>query len=640
MADLCNFPLMHKLFLILALLFLQLSALPQRKYIDSLLKIIPTQKQNPFEQINSYTELSYRYYQINTDSTLYYADIILQLSEKQKYRIGISMAYNRMGIAYQAKGNLYKSVLLYVDALKIAEAENNERWISSALNNLSYVYRQLSDYDKSKELVERSYILSIKNNNKRAQAINLTNLAWLNQQLKELKTGLNNAQKAIVLATEIGDDYHLAIANHVSGRIYLQGGQLDSAQHAFSKGLEAADRSGIVIQKAFNEVGLGKVNLQLGAYPQAIALLQSGYRQALGISALEVQEEALLALIDVYKKTNNAEGELKAYHSYMEVKDSLFNVNKQRVITRVQMDYDSEKKRNELLLNQKELALQKQLSYFLLAIALLLASSLYLIFRKNKTVNQKNQLLKVAYNDLQLQKVELLNQAEKLTANNKLRDRLFSILAHDLRSPMASLYQVIELLEHLTKEETRSAKELLLERFSSIDATLNSLLQWSKDQISGNESKTQVSVFNAVNSVVDLLQPIAVDKKLTIRCEIPRNHQVFASEQHVQILLRNLLSNAIKFSFVQSTIMVCSKEENGKTEISVADTGLGLSVEQQRNLFSAETHFSGVGTNKEKGVGLGLLLCKEIVEQYNGEIGVCSNLPQGLVVYFSLPTQP
>lgn len=625
---------------IILLLVCMQNVLSQRKYIDSLLYIIPTQKANSAEQINSYAELSYRYYQINTDSTLFYANKVLELSELAKYKIGISMAYNRQGIAYQAKGDLYKAVVLYLDAIKIAESESNERWLSSALNNLGYVYRQLGDFAKSKELAVKSYTLSVKNNNKRAQAINLTNLAWLCQASGEPQQGLVYAKQAIQLASDIKDDYHMAIGHHVAGKIYLLKRHTDSAKIEFTHGLAAATRSGIMIQQAFNLVGLGKTQEQLKAWQQAVPLLEKGYYLGLQVNALEVQEEALNALITAYQKLNQSGKELLAYQKYIVVKDSLFNVNKQLVITRAQMDYDSEKRKNELLLNQQELAAQKQLSYFLLILAFLLSSTLYIIYRKNRTVSEKNKLLKVAYNDLELQKSALIKQSEYLTGNNKLRDRLFSILAHDLRSPMASLQQVIEHLEYLSKEETAAAKKILLERFSSIDSTLSSLLQWSRDQIAGTNAKSQVGLHKAAQSVLELLEPLAASKKITIQNSCDLQNQVFAVEQHVQILLRNLVSNAVKFSFPNSKVNIHCEQEGDFTKVLVSDTGTGLTEEQLQKLFSPSTHFSSKGTAKETGVGLGLLLCKEIVEQYNGSIGVHPNTPQGLVVYFSLPTRP
>ncbi|HAI85175.1 MAG TPA: hypothetical protein DCL43_16070, partial [Chitinophagaceae bacterium] len=130
----------------------------QRQSIDSLLREIKT-KSNTTDStaIQQLVALSFSYYQINADSAIYYAQQALTLAEDLGYTLGTAMAYNRLGVAYGAKGNYIKALENYYNALRIIEKIGNEKWLSSTYNNLGYIYIQVKDYPKALELTEKSY---------------------------------------------------------------------------------------------------------------------------------------------------------------------------------------------------------------------------------------------------------------------------------------------------------------------------------------------------------------------------------------------------------------------------------------------------------------------------------------------------
>jgi signal transduction histidine kinase len=612
----------------------------QRQSIDSLLREINT-KSNTTDStaIQQLVALSFSYYQINADSAIYYAQQALTLAEDLGYTLGTAMAYNRLGVAYGAKGNYIKALENYYNALRIIEKIGNEKWLSSTYNNLGYIYIQVKDYPKALELTEKSYQLSKKNKNEKALAVNLTNIAWLNELVGRTDLALVQAYEAMRLAASVNDDYHVAISWHIAGRIYLKLKNTDSAYISFSKGLEHANKAGIKIQIAYNTLGIGDTYLLQYKAQEAIPYLESALATAKDANAFEVIAQATRSLVDAYVQTNNLQKANGKFTEYLEIKDSLQSIDKQKTFAQLQLEYDLNKKQKELQLQTAALKQQRIIAYAALSLAAVATIMVYFLYRQKLQLKRVNQLIQNSHDEMRLQKSELIKQAEELKVNNQHRDKLFSIIAHDLRSPMATLRQTIENLNILTPENITFIKDKLSNQFKDIDVTLTNLLQWSHQQLSGDfTQKNNVQLATLLDSNVQLLRMNANDKRITIQNNIAASFTAFADEQQISIAFRNILSNAIKFTNSNGRITLFgSITENNMIEISITDDGIGMSEEQLQKLFNPKTHFTRKGTQEEKGVGLGLLLCKEFIEKNDGTVHVTSIVGSGTTFYIRLP---
>lgn len=245
-------------------------------------------------------------------------------------------------------------------------------------------------------------------------------------------------------------------------------------------------------------------------------------------------------------------------------------------------------------------------------------------------------------NRRKLAEEKMRQNLEKLKELNVTKDRFFSIIAHDLRSPFNALLGFGEMLkEEVDNEQPMHLKEYTNYLYNSILKThnlLNELLDWANLQQREVtfEPKT-IDIESCVNEIFQILELSALNKKLTLVKVIPENTELTADRNMYCTIVRNLLSNAIKFTPEGGTITFSAKFSNGRHIFTVADTGVGISPKNLKKLFKVDQSFSTAGTNKETGTGLGLVLCKELVEKHGGEIWAESEQGKGAEFHFTIP---
>ncbi len=233
-------------------------------------------------------------------------------------------------------------------------------------------------------------------------------------------------------------------------------------------------------------------------------------------------------------------------------------------------------------------------------------------------------------------------QEKQLRELNATKDKLFSIIAHDLRSPFNSLIGYSDLLlQQFDKlDEKRILRAIERINISSKEAfsMLGNLLTWARSQM-GTLSWTlkEIRLQALVSSVISLLEVNAKKKDIEIRNEIDADLKINASHEMLSTVFRNLLSNAIKYTQPGGEVIVQAEHANSEIEILVRDTGVGISKELIDRLFRIDSIFSTVGTANEKGTGLGLLLCKEFIDNHNGTISVKSQEGEGTEFTIRLP---
>jgi signal transduction histidine kinase len=223
---------------------------------------------------------------------------------------------------------------------------------------------------------------------------------------------------------------------------------------------------------------------------------------------------------------------------------------------------------------------------------------------------------------------------------NVAKDRLFSIIGHDLKGPLNSFTSFSGLLlnhaDQLTKDEIKMLATDLDKSLKNLLSLLENLLEWSRSQTGNIDFKQDAfDLTEMLNENVTLLKGLAQNKKITILSESKTNVMAMAHRNSINTVVRNLLSNAIKFTPEGGTIML-NVEVGKQLMVSIADTGVGMTEATIQKLFKLGTKHSTLGTAKEKGTGLGLILCKDFVEKNGGTIGVESQEGKGSRFYFTI----
>jgi signal transduction histidine kinase/Tfp pilus assembly protein PilF len=556
---------------------------------------------------------------------------------------GVAACYNNIGNTYCDMGNYAEALYNLFRGLQIRERLHHKQDVANSLSNIAYVYLLLGKFNEAVKYSSRGAAIHVASDNKEGIIQAYVSLGEVYNAQQDHKKSFDYYSKALQLSKEIGHLNSVALCLNKIGELYTNLEKYTEAEKYYRQALKLSNESGDLLSVSMNQMGLGIVNLKTGRSRQSIEHLQASYDVASMIgSKLHIQQASLL-LADAFEK----QGEMKKSNFYLRqyvaYKDSIFTDEVAKKSHQIEFDFQLDKKQKEIALLQKDHSIQKEINDKSKLMTIFLGGlvSLFLIFILG--LYQSRQKVKKA-NDIALkQKEEIERQAAELKELNQLKDKIMSIMSHDLRSPVASLTSIISLLDQdmITPEEFVMLKNGMNKQLSAVSLLLDNLLHWSRSQLQGDGGlhKEMISMNTIIEQNIELLHEAAKNKQISLVYQNNEPAFAYADPNHADIVIRNLISNAIKFTKHAGKIEVTAKRENGHVAVAVTDTGIGMTEETARKVFD-HLHESSYGTDGEKGTGLGLVLCKDFIEQNNGAIGVKSQAGVGSTFYFTLPVKP
>ncbi len=583
---------------------------------------------------------------IYSDKARYYESISfykksLAIREQIADSEGIASCYNNIGNAWLNLGNYSESLTNLLKGLSIREKLGKSQPIVNSLNNLAGVYNTIGNPRKGLHYSFKAIKISEKDNN-------ILGCLWSYNTAALSYAGLKKYQKALYFYYK---GLQLAIKNEFKGeaRVYEIGiaevyvfiKDYNRAIEHYQKSLKMGENSFNPEEDATIYIGLGSIYVKSGAIKKGLEYLLKGYQLAESIHfkppMLQVTNEIAnaYALMNDYKTAFHYK-QLNAAYA-----DSLLNDETNKKIAEAQFNFELAKKQNDIELLEKDKSIQQKESdkQKYISMGLLMFLILSFIILLGVVVNIRKERKSTAL--IRKQKDEIEKQRVTLESLNQLKDKTFSILSHDLRSPVGSLTQILIMLEDqsITQEEFLTLKKHLDQQLVALNRFLDNLLHWSKSHMEGNVSsiKVPLKLSDLVQHNFQLMHENAKQKQIEMINELNDDVMLTADKDQIDLVLRNLIANAIKFTGKNGTIKVSSREENNKLIIAVNDNGIGMSEERSSNLFGDFANRSLDGTIGEKGTGLGLLLCKEFVELHHGTIWVESELKKGSTFFVSFP---
>jgi signal transduction histidine kinase len=267
----------------------------------------------------------------------------------------------------------------------------------------------------------------------------------------------------------------------------------------------------------------------------------------------------------------------------------------------------------------------------------------YVKFRK-RTIELFGKMvdLRKAYNIINNQKKEIEQQRKKLHELNASKDKFFSIIAHDLKNPIAGFLGLTEVMamdmKSFSDEEKQEFINLLYDSSKQLHSLLENLLQWSRAQTGRLSFKPRkLQAHKIISDNFSLLNANAEVKNIELINDVDPNMEVWADADMVNTIIRNLLTNAMKFSHKNSTVKITSEPEDKFLSICIVDSGVGISENELEKLFKIGYNASKPGTANEEGTGLGLILCKEFAKRNGGDVRVKSEVNKGSTFSLTLP---
>jgi two-component system, sensor histidine kinase and response regulator len=261
------------------------------------------------------------------------------------------------------------------------------------------------------------------------------------------------------------------------------------------------------------------------------------------------------------------------------------------------------------------------------------------LLRKSRQLHHRNREIEKQKQEIAEKAGLLEQQTQELTELNQIKNKLFSVIAHDLKTPMYAMRNLFDSMQkqNLSSREIKQLLPAIVNEMNYTTSLMENLLNWAKTQMKNDAANPEVlDIQSMINEVMQLLHLQATNKRINLESNLRQPVHCFADREMVNLVLRNLMSNAIKFTPEQGQVIVGAAEKSNCVEIFIKDNGVGMSDEDLNSLF-ADRFYTTRGTSNEAGTGLGLKLCKEYLHKNGGEIKVTSELGKGSIFYFTLP---
>jgi signal transduction histidine kinase len=595
-------------------------------------------------KINNLNKIAFDIYLEFPDSAHKIAANALILSEKSKYAFGKGNSFLNLGIIYWSQ-SYYPISLFFLQSAITNLPKNKPLYLSDAYAFLGRTYADLKDYKKALNYLDTSMYFAGNDTKRISQVFFERAYVYYSQQNYDKELGF--IKHSLKLDKSIKNEKEIAILYAYLSNIYLHKKDYKAALAYEDTSFNMSNKVHNRRLRAYTYYDYALINNELGKYNDAIKYAQKGIALSHSIGVIDAETKCYSALIKSFELKNDLKRALIYQKKYNLVSDSLSTIAKLNTIKLVQDYYDLNSKISNLALitlsnknnqakirNQNAIIVVLCLSLIILTIVL---SATYYFYKEKKLLSNK----------LQNQHKELLNQKQLIEVQkvnlqmvNSFKDRLLAVIGHDLRTPIANLSNIVEMFEtgYLNAEELNELMKDINSIVKGTELTLSNLIEWAGNQVKGrtiNSSNVDIFLLG-----VEMEQTFAHSLHLKniafINYAYP-GRGVLADENHLKVILRNLIGNAIKFTSQKGSIILSTAIENNEMIIAVQDNGRGMTIKEMENLFHANTHFSNTGTAGEKGTGIGLLLCKELVELNGGQLKVESILGKGSKFYFKLP---
>ena len=580
-----------------------------------------------------------------------------------------------------------KALAMAKEALELSSKTNNLSGQAYAYRNLSSVYYDSESYLQGMEYLNRALDIFRKINDKEGIANCYISLGHLYRQLKDRKQEIDYHKKSFEIFSDLKIKERIGVTSHNLGESYYYNNEFNKSRKltVYAIGINKSINNLSVLSSCYKVIGLVEfaeknydeaekhflnvieISSQLGENSQKIATIESLLQlaeiyQLNGNTAAHLEylkkaaafshdnslpnhlKNTYTQLVLYFSKNNNqleVQNYVLEYNTVLDSIDTRQIKNRSDLIKSVIQVHELENQKASL--EERNLQKVAELRSRNLIIILVVFFALFLIwiFFQQKRTNGK---LETANQLLHRQQLIIESQRLHLEELNKTKDKFFSIVAHDLKSPLNNLKSfsgiLVDDIDSISKEEISFLSKQLQ---TSVDNTIklaDNLITWARVQM--KDFKTNIEKLNLAEVVLssrDVYDEVARNKGIQIRTDFAENLSFLGDRYQITFVLRNLINNAIKFShpgeFV--TIEACYIPGN-ELQISVSDTGMGIAEDVKKSIFSIDKKQSIVGTAGEKGTGLGLMLSYEFVQLNNGSIDVQSESGEGTTFRIRLKT--
>jgi len=536
---------------------------------------------NPYLTGKAYTALGYSYL-LATDyprSLKYFLEALsiwkkLENTEKEAETLLF------LSDIHTKNGDLASATSYANEAIRLCNLRNIAKLKGKAYNQLAIIYEKQHRSAEAIVLYQQGIGAAKAVQDKYFETFLLGNMALSYKSLQQYKKAIASFFEVDALADSLKDPYIKAVANYNISDMYLATGKLHQSEYYAHVSLSAAQ-------------SINETETITGCYGllKELALQRHDYKHAMAYFEKEVA-----------------------------IRDTVFNRDKAAQIAELQTKFDSQIKDRQIRTQQQQISLGRKINFSLVGGILLLGGiGTYIGIQQRRTNRLHRQVSR---------------QKQELEQLNAVKDRIFSVISHDMRTPVNSILAFMELLEqdNMTPQKLAAYSAALKSGMTETASLLDNLLSWARSQMEGYRPVIEVlDAHSILSDAIRLLAPEAKKKQVVLTTDLAGSGSIIADRNLTGIVVRNLLHNAIKYAAPAGTVYIQTTRGATDFTIAIADDGHGFTGDMV-DAFNADAikpMQSTAGTAHEKGSGLGLLLCKTFVRQMNGSISLCSKTGAG-----------
>ncbi|MGZ3819811.1 MAG: tetratricopeptide repeat protein [Mucilaginibacter sp.] len=596
-----------------------------------------------------YIEIGRMYNNIaNYDLASSYFKQALDIFKKLKDDYGIAYCYHNMGMVSDNIGKSTYALDNYFKSLSLNIKLHDNLRSAKDYNNIGVIMQEMEIYPKSLEYYKKAIKIWQESKNIQGVSTAYENIGEILMLEKKYDQAISYLAKSLKLTKDLDDKNGLSSLYADFGLCYANLNQNQAALTYLNKSLEICNTYKLDYNKSVTYIYFATVYNLRKDYQNAFKYATLARTLANKLGSLSNRVNSTSQLSQALGGLGRFEEAYKAQKEYDNLKDSLKSDESVQKLTSFNLESKFKEKQSLLAeehqrkdeLYPQKIQRQGLLSVIFFIIILGMVAILIVYYRAKLKQQKINTILEDKNVEVIQQKADLNEQAAKLNDLNNLKDRLISVLAHDLRAPLSTLRGLFGLLEDdsITHEQFLSMIPQALKKLEYTSDFLDTLLFWINSQMENFDSSAKsFPIKDVVSYEVTNYHDQAALKGINLIDNISEDITVAADPNSIRIVIRNLITNAIKFSRKGDTINVSAYyQDDNYILLSIKDTGVGMSEKQLNKLFKSKVD-SGTGTNNESGTGMGLLFCKDLIEKCNGKIWVESVQDHGTEFFFTLP---
>lgn len=552
------------------------------------------------------------------DSAVIQFELAIKLAEKMDMPYYFAAAYNGLGNVAMDRVQLNTAFDYFLKAVRYFEEADDSESLAIVYNNLGLINEQMGNYERGVQYFYEAININRANKSVFDLSMNFSNLGVLYKEAGQFQEAIALFDSSTRIAEKYGFVMDLARNKLNLGNLFIRIKDFDSAEKSFLESLQLCEESNTIYGIMLNSNGLSSLYLEKNNLVKAETYAKEALKIAKQFDEIEVLKESYRKLSHIAEQKKQYAVALEYRKTYEAYNDSIISRAHKNLILELQTRYDTEKKelensslKAENLIKEQVIKDQKVINAIISIALLILGLLLFFVFRVRNKLKKANQ-------NLSFLNQEIARQNTVLEETVRTKDKLFSIIGHDLRSPFNSMLGYLQIMidqkDDIDPEERALILNKIYSKSNDTYTLVENLLQWAMSQRGQIAFKPDHhNLYELVDDELRFLQSRAGKKQIRLINNLPENIQIWCDQNMVSTVFRNIINNAIKFTPVMGYVKLSAEVKSEFVFVTISDNGVGMDAETIKRIEKADEFYSLRGTENESGTGLGLKIVKDFL---------------------------